>query len=156
MFEDAPTTSPVRPSDLPQKYAIVMITLIPIAIVLVVVMGIVHCVRKRNARIIAARQKADVEMTPRTPAPSAIPNGMASTNKANAPHLPSRSVDKAMPPLPRVHSQVPSMYLGKSSPLANNGVSAEEVKPLSFFHPGNEGGKGKGKGMGPERVWYRA
>jgi len=148
MFEDAPTTSPVRPSDLPQKYAIVMITLIPIAIILVVVMGIVHRVRKRNARIIAARQKADIEMAPRALATDAPATPM--------PHRPSRSVDKAMPPLPRVHSTVPSMYLGKSSPLANTGVSAEEVKPLSFFHPGNEGGKGKGKGMGPERVWYRS
>jgi len=42
--------------------------------------------------------------------------------------------------------------------LANNVVSAGvvemEVKPLSVFYPGKEGGKGRGKG--PERVWYRA
>ncbi|KAF2821042.1 hypothetical protein CC86DRAFT_459242 [Ophiobolus disseminans] len=155
LFESSQNTpTPHLPSAISNKYAILMITLISAAVILATVLGIVHYVRKRNARIIAARRHSPPEIVHRTQARTPDVEMAPRTNVPARPRRPESFLDKAMPPLPRVHSTVPSMYLARSSPLANNGVSAAagmEVKPLSVFYQGRRGGT-EGVGQPPVRV----
>lgn len=132
------------------KFVILMITLIPTAIILALFMGIVHVARKRKARFVAAcKLNPDIEMMARPP-PAA---GHTSPIR---PSRPSR-VDKSVPALPRVHSHVPSMYMGRSmeqfSPLASHVFSAAD-RPLSLFHPSGSDMKGKGLAT-PGRAYVR-
>lgn len=58
--QPTPVPSSAKPV-LPQSAIIVLVSTIPIVAALVLIMAIIHCVRRRNKRRIAAQHQADIE-----------------------------------------------------------------------------------------------
>ncbi|KAF2275587.1 uncharacterized protein EI97DRAFT_443032 [Westerdykella ornata] len=64
-------TPGVSPSDLPPKVIIILATTIPCIVILAIVMGVVHCILKRNRR--NQNKKRDAEAWSHRPRPHRIP-----------------------------------------------------------------------------------
>lgn len=64
---DNPTASPSSlpndfyPRGLPKKLVIILIVIIPTVFILAIIMGVLHCFRKRNKRKLQAQQQTDIE-----------------------------------------------------------------------------------------------
>jgi hypothetical protein len=163
------------PPPIQHTWVSLLITLIPTAIVLVIVLGVIHLARKRNVRIVAAKNKDTEiarrapEMRPHGPNNKPLPKVRAPANAALRPQgpvdmaastmRPQGPVDVRAPPRARTDKPLPKVqgeFVRRSSPLANNGVSVEDwARPVSLFH---ESGRwmGNAKGKEPERAYERA
>ncbi|KAH7084114.1 hypothetical protein FB567DRAFT_550146 [Paraphoma chrysanthemicola] len=62
-----PTSSPsslpndMYPRGVPKNIVIILVVIIPTVFILALIMGIIHCIRKRNKRQLAAQRQDDIE-----------------------------------------------------------------------------------------------
>jgi hypothetical protein len=160
---DNPTASPSSlpndfyPRGLPKKVVIILIVIIPTVFILAIIMGVLHCLRKRNKRKLQAQQQNDIEKSlqrarrPVLAVDTDLPranemqrSGSARVTRILTPYQAHfvRGDVPPMPPFSQVHSASPNIFIGgttlERSPI---GMMRSATRQPLGSHPPGVGGR---------------
>jgi hypothetical protein len=160
---DNPTASPSSlpndfyPRGLPKKLVIILIVIIPTVVILAIIMGVLHCLRKRNKRKLQAQQQTDIERSlqrarrPVLAVDTDLPranetqrSGSAGAARILTPyqaHFVHGDVP-LMPPLSRVHTAPPNIFIGGTTlEKSPTGMMRSATRQPLGSHPPGVGGR---------------
>ncbi|KAF1913088.1 hypothetical protein BDU57DRAFT_344598 [Ampelomyces quisqualis] len=144
--------SPLYPRGLPHHVVIILTSTIPTVFTLALVMGIIHCVRRRNKRKLQKQHHADIEKSlvlsrrPILAIDTDVPRANELQRSASGGRLPLTFVaSSGLPQMPAAHVRVeerqqPGIFTRKS--MLRPGVGGRQkttIQPPALVHLGDRG-----------------